>query len=174
MTKEAALEQTASMFLALGDPTRLRLLNLMRDREVCVTYFIEALSLSQPKISRHLAYLRHAGLVDARRDGKWIHYRISTELDESSKLFLQELFRLTGDLPLLKGDRDRYLLEFAEAEHQQIADVLSPTLAPAPKQRRTQKKVRFQPSEPVEENVVQEPVYEPEWPSHNELEEFLL
>jgi ArsR family transcriptional regulator len=68
--------QLATLFAALADPTRLRLLNLMRDREVCVCYFVEILKQTQPKISRHLAYLRKAGLVNARRDGKWMHYRI--------------------------------------------------------------------------------------------------
>ena len=64
------------MFAALSDRTRLRLLNLMRDREVCVCYFVDILHQSQPKISRHLAYLRRAGIVSARREGKWMHYRI--------------------------------------------------------------------------------------------------
>jgi ArsR family transcriptional regulator len=63
-------------FQALGDNTRLRLLNLMGDREICVCYFVEILGQGQPKISRHLAYLRRAGIVEARRDGKWMHYRI--------------------------------------------------------------------------------------------------
>lgn len=61
---------------ALADRTRLRLLNLLRDREVCVCYFVECLRESQPKISRHLAYLRKSGLVSARRDGLWQHYRV--------------------------------------------------------------------------------------------------
>ncbi|HEY1578351.1 MAG TPA: metalloregulator ArsR/SmtB family transcription factor [Terracidiphilus sp.] len=63
-------------FQALGDKTRLRLLNLMGDQEMCVCYFVEVLGQPQPKISRHLAYLRSAGIVDARREGKWMHYRI--------------------------------------------------------------------------------------------------
>jgi len=63
-------------FQALGDPTRLRLLNLMGEREICVCYFVEILNSPQPKISRHLAYLRSAGIVAARREGKWMHYRI--------------------------------------------------------------------------------------------------
>ena len=63
-------------FQALGDKTRLRLLNLMGSQEICVCYFVEVLGCPQPKISRHLAYLRSAGIVGARRDGKWIHYRI--------------------------------------------------------------------------------------------------
>jgi len=63
-------------FQALGDPTRLRLLNLMGDREICVCYFVEILNSPQPKISRHLAYLRSAGIVAARREGKWMHYHI--------------------------------------------------------------------------------------------------
>jgi ArsR family transcriptional regulator len=64
------------LFAALADPTRLRLLNLMDGREVCVCYFVEILKQGQPKISRHLAYLRRAGIVEARREGKWMHYRI--------------------------------------------------------------------------------------------------
>lgn len=63
-------------FQALGDATRLRLLNLMGDHEVCVCYFVEILGGPQPKISRHLAYLRRAGMVAARREGKWMHYRV--------------------------------------------------------------------------------------------------
>ena len=63
-------------FQALGDRTRLRLLNLMGEREVCVCYLVEILGGPQPKISRHLAYLRRAGMVAARREGKWMHYRI--------------------------------------------------------------------------------------------------
>jgi len=63
-------------FQALGDNTRLRLLNLMGDQEICVCYFVEILGQAQSKISRHLAYLRSAGIVAARREGKWMHYRI--------------------------------------------------------------------------------------------------
>ena len=66
----------ALLFAALSDRTRLRLLNLMDGREVCVCYFVEILGQSQPKISRHLAYLRKAGVVAARREGKWMHYKI--------------------------------------------------------------------------------------------------
>jgi ArsR family transcriptional regulator len=61
------------LFAALADPTRLRLLNLMNGREVCVCYFVEILKQGQPKISRHLAYLRRAGIVEARREGKWMN-----------------------------------------------------------------------------------------------------
>lgn len=68
--------EAENLFLALADKTRLRLLNLMREDEICVCFFTEALGESQPKISRHLSYLRNAGIVAARRDGKWMHYRI--------------------------------------------------------------------------------------------------
>jgi ArsR family transcriptional regulator len=69
------------LFAALADRTRLRLLNLMNGHEVCVCYFVEILRQSQPKISRHLAYLRNAGVVSARRDGKWMHYSIERPAD---------------------------------------------------------------------------------------------
>jgi len=77
-----------TLFAALADPTRLRLLNLMDGREVCVCYFVEILKQGQPKISRHLAYLRRAGIVEARRDGKWIHYRIERPSDPRAVLIL--------------------------------------------------------------------------------------
>ena len=82
----------ALFFAALSDPTRLRLLNLMNGREVCVCYFVEILGQGQPKISRHLAYLRMAGIVMARREGKWMHYRIvAPSHDGASKLLSETL-----------------------------------------------------------------------------------
>jgi ArsR family transcriptional regulator len=78
----------AGIFAALADTTRLRLLNLMTGREVCVCYFVEILRQGQPKISRHLAYMRKAGLVSARREGKWMHYRITPPADLAAAAIL--------------------------------------------------------------------------------------
>jgi ArsR family transcriptional regulator len=77
------------LFAALADRTRLRLLNLMNGREVCVCYFVEILRQSQPKISRHLAYLRRAGIVSARREGKWMHYSIERPSDSGALAILE-------------------------------------------------------------------------------------
>lgn len=76
------------LLAALADPTRLRLLNLMNGREVCVCYFVAILKLGQPKISRHLAYLRRAGIVEARREGKRMHYRIEQPDDAGAAAIL--------------------------------------------------------------------------------------
>lgn len=65
----------------------------MNGREVCVCYFVEILNQGQPKISRHLAYLRNAGLVTARRDGKWMHYSIQRPQDESAASILDATFQ---------------------------------------------------------------------------------
>ena len=81
MRQSSKSADLARLFSALADTTRLRLLNLMAGREVCVCYFVDVLRQSQPKISRHLAYLRKAGIVAARREGKWMHYRISAPPD---------------------------------------------------------------------------------------------
>jgi ArsR family transcriptional regulator len=81
MARPAKPVPLASLFAALADNTRLRLLNLMAGREVCVCYFVEILRQGQPKISRHLAYLRKVGIVTARREGKWMHYRITAPAD---------------------------------------------------------------------------------------------
>ncbi|HEU5350399.1 MAG TPA: metalloregulator ArsR/SmtB family transcription factor [Terracidiphilus sp.] len=91
----------AALFAALADPTRLRLLNLMAGREVCVCYFVEILRQSQPKISRHLAYLRRAGIVRARREGKWMHYRIARPADSGAAAILDAALRsLRDDRPM--------------------------------------------------------------------------
>ena len=71
------LETLETLFKALADSTRLRILGLLLDGEVCVCHIHESLGLPQPKISRHLAYLRRAGLVETRRDGLWVHYRLA-------------------------------------------------------------------------------------------------
>lgn len=71
----------ADLFRALGDETRLRAVVLLhREGELCVCELTEALAVSQPKMSRHLATLREAGLVQGRREGFWIHYRIAAGL----------------------------------------------------------------------------------------------
>lgn len=80
-----------TLFKALADRTRLRLINLMGADEVCVCFFVEVLKINQPKISRHLAYLRRAGLVEARRDGKWIHYRIVEPPDPHAARIFSEV-----------------------------------------------------------------------------------
>src|SRR5689334_25409197 len=72
------------LFRALADQTRLRLLNLIGDDEVCVCFLVEILKAPQPKISRHLAYLRRAGVVVARRQGSWMHYRVVPPADEDA------------------------------------------------------------------------------------------
>jgi len=89
------------LFAALADPTRLRLLNMMNGREVCVCYFVEILKQGQPKISRHLAYLRNAGIVTARRDGKWMHYSIEQPADAEAAAILDaalDSFRANKDM----------------------------------------------------------------------------
>jgi len=78
-------------FRALADRTRLRLINLLSCGEVCVCFFVEILGTNQPKISRHLAYLRRAGIVAARRDGKWMHYRLVDPPDEYAVQVLRDV-----------------------------------------------------------------------------------
>ena len=91
MTREKKAFDRELFFRALADPTRLRIINLIGDQEVCVCYFVEILKTNQPKISRHLAYLRRAGIVTTRRDGIWIHYRLSTPQDENAVKVLQDV-----------------------------------------------------------------------------------
>ena len=94
-------------FQALGDNTRLRLLNLMGDQEICVCYFVEILDQLQPKISRHLAYLRSAGIVAARREGKWMHYRIVMPAHIGAAQILKQTLGWLKEDRAMQADRAR-------------------------------------------------------------------
>jgi len=96
-----------TLYLALADRTRLRLLNLMREDEVCVCYFTEVLGESQPKISRHLAYLRNAGIVSARREGKWMNYRIEYPENRFAAQLLQDTLEWLKEQGDLKSDYEK-------------------------------------------------------------------
>ena len=107
MQNQNELAEIENIFLALADKTRLRLLNLMRDGEVCVNLFSETLMLSQPKVSRHLAYLRNAGIVSARRQGKWIYYRIDSEISAGGNRVLNETFDWLMSQDSIQTDSER-------------------------------------------------------------------
>jgi ArsR family transcriptional regulator len=95
------------LFRALADPTRLRLLNLIADREICVCYFVEILRISQPKVSRHLAYLRRAGIAVSRREGKWMHYRLVAPKDQAAASILHETLKHLKEKPEMRRDISR-------------------------------------------------------------------
>ncbi|MES2393519.1 MAG: metalloregulator ArsR/SmtB family transcription factor [Acidobacteriota bacterium] len=94
-------------FQALADHTRLRLLNLIAGHELCVCYLVEILAQPQPKISRHLAYLRSVGIVHARREGKWMHYRLEVPTHPGAAQILEQTLAWMATDPALKADRSR-------------------------------------------------------------------
>jgi ArsR family transcriptional regulator len=96
-----------ALLKTLADRTRLRLLNLMGDHEICVCFLVEGLKTSQPKISRHLAYLRRSGLVAARREGLWMHYRIIRPKDANLARVLNSVLESTARDPEMKRDLAR-------------------------------------------------------------------
>ena len=94
-------------FAALADRTRLRLINLMGSDELCVCFFVEVLQTNQPKISRHLAYLRNAGLVEARREGKWMHYKVVEPPEPHAARVFSEVRAWLAEDPEMRKDRER-------------------------------------------------------------------
>ncbi len=107
MSQPAKHTDLALLFAALADRTRLRLLNLMDGSEVCVCYFVEILGQSQPKISRHLAYLRRAGIVAARREGKWMHYKIVLPRDPGAARILIDTLAVLKEERAMQADQTR-------------------------------------------------------------------
>jgi ArsR family transcriptional regulator len=97
------------LFKALADGTRLRLISLMGEDEVCVCFFVEVLKTNQPKISRHLAYLRRAGVVSARREGKWMHYRIIEPPDPHAARIFREVRKWLANDSNMQRDRLRLM-----------------------------------------------------------------
>jgi ArsR family transcriptional regulator len=92
------------MFRAFSDRTRLRILNMLRTGETCVCDLVRVLDVPQPKVSRHLAYLRKAKLVVARKEGQWMHYRLSPAATDFHKSLLNCLSCCFKAVPELAGD----------------------------------------------------------------------
>lgn len=107
MTKKSKGFDKELFFRALADRTRLRLLNLLRTDEVCVCFFVETLKTNQPKISRHLAYLRRAGIVGVRREGQWMHYRIVEPTDSDAARVLRDVMSWLANDQEMQRDRER-------------------------------------------------------------------
>lgn len=99
--------QIDRMFRAFADPTRLRLLSLLRDGEFCVSDIIRVLQVPQARASRHLIYLRRAGLVDRRRQGLWVFYRLSSPQTAFHRTLLECLEQCFADVPGIVADRQR-------------------------------------------------------------------
>ncbi len=99
--------EPAFLFKTLADPTRLRLLNLLADGETCVCELTDTLRVVQPKVSRHLAHLKRAGLVEARRNGKWMHYRCAKHGDPLIRHVLAGLREWMAKDNRMNGERRR-------------------------------------------------------------------
>jgi ArsR family transcriptional regulator len=124
----------ALLFAALADFTRLRLLNLMDGKEVCVCYFVEILGQSQPKISRHLAYLRRAGIVAARREGKWMHYKIVPPKPAGAARIFRETISVLREDKAMQADLTRLKKAccISERESSALVGAPLPTIVAAP------------------------------------------
>jgi ArsR family transcriptional regulator len=95
------------LFQALADGTRLRILGLLLGGEVCVCDIHQSLRIPQPKASRHLAYLRRAGLVAARREGLWMHYRLAETADPIARTIRDAVIHALGHVDALRKDAER-------------------------------------------------------------------
>lgn len=108
------MKKTAQIFKALADETRLRILALLTDGELCVCDLMAILDLPQSTVSRHLAYLRNAGWVEDRRQGVWMYYRLA---DDGGAFFLDLRNLLGKHLPKhSQAEKDRCVLEIFRAE----------------------------------------------------------
>ena len=100
------MKKTANIFKALSDETRLRVVKLLQERELCVCELIQVLNMSQPRISRHLSVLKNAGIVDDRREGKWVYYSLCNETRNNKvKTILEAMSLLADDNSVVKKDK---------------------------------------------------------------------
>jgi ArsR family transcriptional regulator len=102
-----SLAEMETVFRALADQTRLRILGLLLTGEVCVCHIHDSLRISQPKASRHLAYLRQAGLVATRREGLWVHYRMATLPDAVLEVIRSTVAHALTHLDIVRKDVER-------------------------------------------------------------------
>ncbi len=105
--KRAVIHPVDRMFRAISDPTRLRILNLLLRGELCVCDIVNTLRIRQPTASRHLGYLKKAGLVESRRDGLWIHYKLAAPQTQFQHKLIDCLACCFHDVPQLAKDNAR-------------------------------------------------------------------
>jgi len=110
----AAIDELEVAFKALADKTRLRILALLGNNEVCVCHIHDSLGLPQPTISRHLAYLRRSGLVTARRDGVWMHYQVSRALSPLVQGIVSAAVEALRRVPATSQDRRQFHRAFGQ------------------------------------------------------------
>jgi ArsR family transcriptional regulator, arsenate/arsenite/antimonite-responsive transcriptional repressor len=110
----APIDAVENVFKALADRTRLRILALLGNNEVCVCHIHDSLGLPQPTVSRHLAYLRRSGLVEARRDGVWMHYQVSKALDPVLRSVVQASLEALGRVRDTAEDRKQFERSFGQ------------------------------------------------------------
>ena len=103
----AASEKVSNKFAAFSDPTRLRILHLLRDGELCVGDLVAILDMPQPTVSRHLAYLRRSSLVETRKNGLWMYYSLAPAKSDFHRKLLECLTACFADVPELKKDAAR-------------------------------------------------------------------
>src|SRR6476469_5441506 len=114
LKKDAAVDQLETLFKALADKTRLRILALLGNNEVCVCHLHDSLGLPQPTVSRHLAYLRKSGLVAVRRDGVWMHYELSRSLSPVIQGIVAAAVNALQHLPATTQDRKQFQRSFGQ------------------------------------------------------------
>lgn len=107
MPPRAASKSVSDKFAAFSDPTRLRILHLLRAGELCVGDLVTILDMPQPTVSRHLAYLRRSALVDTRKSGLWMYYSLAAAKSEFHRKLLDCLTACFVDVPELKSDGRR-------------------------------------------------------------------
>ena len=99
-----AFDSIDTMFRAFSDRTRLRILHVLLNGELCVGDIVEILRVPQPRVSRHLAHLRKAGLVDVRKSGLWKHYSLASATSSFHRKLLECLEKCFGEVPELQAD----------------------------------------------------------------------
>src|SRR6188508_3147237 len=109
-----AVDELENLFKALADKTRLRILALLGNNEVCVCHIHDSLGLPQPTVSRHLAYLRKSGLVATRRDGVWMHYQMSRSLSPVIRGVVTAAVDAVQQLPAATQDRKQFERSFGQ------------------------------------------------------------
>lgn len=103
----AATSRVDQVFRAFGDPTRLRILNLLQDGELCVCDLVEVLGMPQPTVSRHLSYLKRSGLVKVRQEASWNFYTLAAARSPFHVKMLECLATCDTDVPAMTRDRAR-------------------------------------------------------------------